>query len=284
MNIYGVKVNINFFTWVFLFFFVVTGYFKEMFFIILTVLIHELSHIYAAKKVGIDVLQLDIYPFGGTAILDSIVFIRPDLEIIIALSGPISNIFFSFLIIFISQLMNINLEYLIKFNVIMAAFNLLPGLPLDGGRVLKSILAHFIGFYKAVLITVYSSYFIGIIILYYSILYNINDIKYIYSIFGIILIIAAKKEINKSKFLHIRNLLYKKSEFHKKGSMTVNTIAVLETEKIHKIINNFIPGKYHVIIIVDKDLKEKLRINETELFEYAIKDGLNSTIGDILKS
>lgn len=283
MKICGIKVNINPFTWIFAVLLIFAGYFLELSAIMLTVLVHELSHIYAAKKVKIEVLQIDIFPFGGTIVLDSIAFIRPDLEILIAFAGPMSNIFFSFFLVLVSQLTGIDMNYLIKINLGMAAFNLLPGLPLDGGRIVKSILSCFIGFNNAVTATVFSSYTISFFMLYYSIstIYREN-INFISTIFAVLLIIAAKKEKNKAAFLHLRDAAYKKAEFYKRGIMNVNHIAVLEKEELKKIINCFIPMKYHVIIVLDRDLREKFRVTETQLFDYAVQKGLNSHIGDII--
>lgn len=283
MKIYGIKININPFTWIFALFLIFAGYFLELSAIMLTVLIHEMSHIYIARKVNIEVMQIDIFPFGGTIVLDSVAFIRPDLEILIAFAGPMSNIFFSFFLVLISQLTGINIDYLLKINLEMAAFNLLPGLPLDGGRIVKSILSCFIGFNNAVLAMVYSSYAISFFMIYYSIstIYRGNK-NFIFIIVAILLIIAAKREKSKAAFLHLRDAAYKKAEFLKRGIMSVNHIAVLEREELKKVINSFIPMKYHVIIVLDRDLREKFRVTETQLFDYAVKYGLNSNIGDII--
>lgn len=283
MKIYGIKININPFTWIFVILLIVTGYPAELAAILLTVLVHEFGHVYAAKKFNIEVLQIDIFPFGGIAVLDSIVFVRPDIEILIALAGPLSNIFFAFFIMLISQLTDINMDYLIKMNAGMAAFNLLPGLPLDGGRVVKGILSCFIGFNKAVRATIFTSYVISSLMLYYSIntIFK-EDINFVSAILAVLLIIAAKKEKSKVAFLHLRDAAYKKAEFYKRGMMSVSHIAVLEKEELKNIINNFVPMKYHIIIILDKNLREKLYITETQLFDYAVKNGLNSRIGDII--
>jgi stage IV sporulation protein FB len=282
MNIDGLRIKINPLTWVFILLLITTGYYVELVNITLSVLIHELSHAYIAKKLKINILQIEIFPFGGAAILDSVVFVRPDIEILIALAGPLSNIIFVFILLMIMQFTGLSFDYLVKINITMALFNLLPGIPLDGGRVLKSILSRFLGLTRAMNYSIYSAYFISLIMIYYAI-YSIKDggINYVLIILAILLFFSSKNEKKMAIFFHLRDVAYKKSEFLKKRSMAVNHIAVLEDEKIGKIINCFLPLKYHIIIVLDKNLREKCRITETQLLDYAVSYGLNKCIGDI---
>lgn len=284
MKLRGIEVKIHFSTFVFALLFIAAGFTKELIAIFVTVFIHELGHIYIAKKLKVEVLQVNIYPFGGIALLDSIVFIRPDLEVLTALAGPMSNIFFAFFGEFISQILQLDIEYFIKANIAMAFFNLLPGLPLDGGRVLKSVLSYFISLRKAISIAIFSSYAISLIMLYYLLKDIFNwKLNIVYAFLSVLLVVAANKEKKAAAFLQMRDLFRKKAEFYKKGLMSVHQIAVLEQETIANVIKSFIPAKYHVIIILDDKFREKYRITETQLFEYASEHGLYLSIGEIIK-
>lgn len=282
MNAFGVKIKVNPFTWVFILLLVFTGYLVEFINIVLTLFIHELSHAYAAKKLKVEILEVDIFPFGGAFILDSSAFLRPDIEILIALAGPLANLVFVLLLNMFGEITGFYQEYLIKINIIMCLFNLLPGLPLDGGRTLKSILSTYIGVTKAYKFTSYISYVISFLMLYigiYSILNGSNN--YELFILSVFLFIAAKSEKKLSIYFHLRDVAYKKADFYKRGHMDVKLIAVLENQKINKIINCFLPLKYHIIVVLDKNLMEKYRLTETELFDYIISNGLDNYIGDI---
>ncbi|AFK87116.1 peptidase M50 [Thermoanaerobacterium aotearoense SCUT27] len=283
MKIDDVKIKINPFTWVFILLLVLAGLYIELIDIILTVAIHEVSHYLVAKKLNINMIQIEIFPFGGAAVFDSEIFIRPDLEIIIALAGPLSNAVFIMILIIVSQIIGTQLDYLIRINVLMCAFNLLPGVPLDGGRALKSVLSNFIGLTRANNIAVKISYAISLLLVYGSILTFVNGNKnYVLITMAVFLIISARNERRLSQYFNLRDLIYKKEELFKRGIMNVRTVAVLENQKLIKIINCFLPLKYHIIVVLDKNLKEKKRLTETELFDFAIENGLYLPIGEIL--
>lgn len=109
-----------------------------------SVLLHELGHSLVAKAQGITVNSITLFLFGGIASLDREAK-TPTASLLVAIAGPLVSI--SLFGIFFSVdrfLNNSGLVYYIasdlaKINLVLALFNLIPGLPLDGGQVLKSI-------------------------------------------------------------------------------------------------------------------------------------------------
>lgn len=127
--------------------------------LVLSVILHELGHAFAAAAFHIPTRDITMYPFGGVASIEKLPE-KPLQELIIALAGPLVN----FLIIgFLSaglflggvgwekemsyyfQLHQLTVtDYFFQLaylNFFLAAFNLLPAFPMDGGRVLRAILA-----------------------------------------------------------------------------------------------------------------------------------------------
>ena len=116
------------------------------------VTLHELGHVAAARYFGVRVPRILLLPIGGMAEMESIPR-RPREEIIIALAGPaVNNVIIGILMIFVRfpegwspfylELSVAGLgRYLVVANVIMGVFNLLPAFPMDGGRVLRALLA-----------------------------------------------------------------------------------------------------------------------------------------------
>lgn len=109
-----------------------------------SVIFHELSHSLVAKHYKIPVASITLFVFGGLARIGR----EPSSarqEFNIAIAGPISSFFLSAVFYFVGRYSG-NLEmvgatsrWLAEINFILAAFNLAPGFPLDGGRVLRSI-------------------------------------------------------------------------------------------------------------------------------------------------
>ncbi len=115
--------------------------------IFICVLLHELGHALTAKRFGIQTHDITLYPFGGVASITSQPAAVP--ELLIALAGPLVNVAIAgALYPFITlpsltgpQPTQVALpERLFLTNLALAAFNLLPALPMDGGRVLRALL------------------------------------------------------------------------------------------------------------------------------------------------
>jgi len=111
-----------------------------------SVLLHELAHSLVAKRRGIPVNSITLFFFGGVSNLEEEPK-KPMAEFTMAIVGPGMSLVLA-LIFWLFSLIPANetsplaamLNYLALINLILAVFNLLPGFPLDGGRVLRSII------------------------------------------------------------------------------------------------------------------------------------------------
>jgi Zn-dependent protease len=114
------------------------------------VLLHELSHCFVAKRMGIEVRQITLFIFGGVSEMAQTSSSSPIVEFRTTIAGPLSSLCLGVIFLAAAYLLNglvdrIVLEmvrYLYYVNFLLAAFNLIPGVPLDGGRVLRSYLWH----------------------------------------------------------------------------------------------------------------------------------------------
>lgn len=110
-----------------------------------SVLIHELAHSFMAEARGLRVSSITLFVFGGVSNINSEPTTAQD-ELLISIVGPVSSLVLGGLFygLWVATGAGIGpvegvLIYLASINVLLAIFNLIPGFPLDGGRVLRAI-------------------------------------------------------------------------------------------------------------------------------------------------
>ncbi len=138
------------------------------------VVLHELGHSMAALRYGVPVKQIVLLPIGGVAQLSRIPE-EPVQEFVIAIAGPLVNFALALLMLVAGLLVGIDLElrglaamlgnirdlslssifnYVFISNLFLGVFNLLPAFPMDGGRVLRALLATRLEYARATSIAV----------------------------------------------------------------------------------------------------------------------------------
>jgi stage IV sporulation protein FB len=120
------------------------------------VLLHEFGHILMARRFGVRTPDVILLPIGGVARLERIPSV-PRQEFLIALAGPAVTLAIAFLLFLVlsstgsaPRLGTLEpdldlLQFLYRTNVFLLAFNLIPAFPMDGGRVLRALLASRLG-------------------------------------------------------------------------------------------------------------------------------------------
>lgn len=123
----------------------------------LCVVLHEFGHSLVAQRLGIDVADITLLPIGGVARLKTLPD-KPVDEIKIAVAGPLVNVVLAPIFLGLALAFGVNLSplpglaaaqhslggaffYLGLVNIGLVVFNLIPAFPLDGGRVLRGLLA-----------------------------------------------------------------------------------------------------------------------------------------------
>ncbi|MDD1775693.1 MAG: CBS domain-containing protein [Methanobacterium sp.] len=122
----------------------------------ITVVLHELTHSYVAKRYGVEIERIVLLPIGGVSAMKELPR-DPRQELRIALAGPLTNLVIAAvlypLFLLLGNTLSPSLSFLlynfILLNLLLGAFNLLPAFPMDGGRVLRAYLAERMNFIRA---------------------------------------------------------------------------------------------------------------------------------------
>jgi Zn-dependent protease/CBS domain-containing protein len=138
------------------------------------VVLHELGHSIAAQNYGIDVREIILLPIGGVARLERIPE-NPKQEFVIAIAGPAVNFAIAIVLLALDALLGLGgrfdspeqmlaamttvsvpaiFNYVFVVNLFLAFFNLIPAFPMDGGRVLRALLATRMDYARATMIAV----------------------------------------------------------------------------------------------------------------------------------
>jgi len=114
------------------------------FLLFVSVAVHELSHSFIAIRYGQSILSITLFIFGGVAQMKGEPA-HPKAEFRMAIAGPLSSFLLS-LIFFLSyrlvtgEIVKALFQYLSQLNLILGAFNLIPGFPMDGGRLVRAFI------------------------------------------------------------------------------------------------------------------------------------------------
>src|SRR5215203_4058606 len=152
------------------------------------VVLHELGHALTAKRFKIVTRDITLYPIGGIASMESLPD-KPGQELLVALAGPAVNVVIAAgLWIYMQsadlmpdltklkssdEIQNVPFVFnLFAANVVLVVFNLIPAFPMDGGRVLRAILAFKMDRTKATRIAATIGQFMAMIFVFFGFFFN----------------------------------------------------------------------------------------------------------------
>ncbi|HRO08258.1 MAG TPA: site-2 protease family protein [Saprospiraceae bacterium] len=183
-------------------------------FVFVCVVLHEYGHALTAKKFGVDTLDIIVSPIGGVARMKFIPD-KPAQEFLITLNGPLVNLILGILIgvvmyfvtgKFSLDLSTYNLDDPLDFvrllslvNFTLFFFNLIPAFPMDGGRILRSLLALKYGKVKATRI----ASFVGRVFAIGFVIFGVFDQQLMLSLIGIFIYMMAGQEYSQTKLQSI---------------------------------------------------------------------------------
>lgn len=250
------------------------------------VFLHEIVHYITARSLGFLGFDIEILPIGAVLKLKNLDEASPLEDIIISVSGPLFNIIVGIISYIFLLKINYNLYiYFTLTNLSLGLFNLIPALPLDGGRIFRDLLNIKSYYKKANKITIDLSLIIGssLIIIYFILLClnNKNLYQFNVGLIGVFIVVYSLKERERVVYLIMGDIIKKKFKFLKRRYIENRTISVYSKENLLYLMNLIDKNRYNVFYILDENMHILDIIYEIEVIE-ALKEHGNITIEEYI--
>lgn len=246
-------------------------------------LIHELAHIITAGLFGVGISRITVYPFGISASLSDGYIPGSYKEFFTALAGPLSNAALFFPCLFLYRLNGAELLFLCaKINAAMCLLNLIPALPLDGGRMLKSVLSFPFGIIRAYNITLrFSRIPILCIVCTALLVFFVNDFNFSLLLVSAFLLQNLCSEQKNLTIITVREILNRKSEYKKMWECRTKTLCVTADTPARSILRHLSFDRACVIHVIDHRGTIFKTLTEARVLSALCNDGIRISYGSI---
>ncbi|MDD6203869.1 MAG: site-2 protease family protein [Firmicutes bacterium] len=287
-KICGVTVKINPLLAVMAALWLISGYWSTALVIFLLLLLHELGHILAAAGFSVRIYELELLPFGSCAKMDSIFEGHPVKESVIAASGPAVSLIFAVtactLRCYFPNLMPNELELAEQYGYLIAGFNLIPVLPLDGGRILRALLSRRCDFGRATRIVAAMGIAAGtglVIWGIYTVAVGKPDI--LLPMLGIFLVFSAWDQYRQGRFELAKCLLNRQKTQYRCESLYVKELAIRQDMKISGVLRLLKDDdKYYVFKVLDGNMQVTGTFDERLLQQEMLRRSSDCTVKEML--
>ncbi len=263
-----------------------TGHLSRMWIAFTVVFMHELSHALIAETYGLRVDRIEIWPFGGIARIDGLGSQDPDVEMMVAMAGPIQNFLLAALAWSLEGKVGVPsplVREFITLNLGLGALNLLPVAPLDGGRLARVYLGRRLGHARAERVVTEAGLWmarglIGIALLCLA----FGRLPFNLAIFSAFLYWGARGQRSQSSYWIIRDLAVRPSRFQQRPIWRVDDLAVRESTPVGKVLEVMRPMHYHRVSVLDSELRPLGVLSEEDLIAGLHHHGPSITVGNLL--
>lgn len=137
------KIRVDISTYVIVLLSFLAGYFEYTFLTIIIIIVHEMGHFLTGYFLKLKVKEISLFMFGGVTIFDEDLNLNIFKELLVVVMGPVVQMLFYMIVYYLytKGFVSVNtMKKVSTINLILLEFNLLPILPLDGGKILNNIL------------------------------------------------------------------------------------------------------------------------------------------------
>ena len=256
---------------------------RELVILSASVMLHELGHALAARLLNARVVELELMPVGGAARLDNVWKLRPGQLMGVALAGPAMNL----LIVLLCRALprgpwDWAAAHATRQNAALMLFNLLPALPLDGGRVLCGLLSRRLSPAAAARVGVRLGFGLAFGLLALSarslMRGRLNLSPMLAALF---MILTAPSELRCAGGAALASLMERQEELRREGVLPARVFAVTPETELDRLLPLLRPGQVHLFLCVGEAGQ---RFVPEEAVWRALLDGGRRTVGDAARS
>ncbi len=250
-------------------------------------LTHELAHLLVINGYGLKLHRVIILPIGARMEISGLSD-RMDLEAPVALAGPLNNFFLLGLGLLVGSTGVVDgylWEFFLSANLVLAMFNLIPVLPLDGGRLLRSYLGETVGLVQAErMMAHWGTYWgLGFVALaaYLAIRYDL--FLWVLCAMGVLLMIHSRSQLSQLSVRSLQNLYHRKRNAEKRVHPPhIEHIPAYSSETVVSVSKRFGRHGYAIIWVLDESLILVGTLTEQQL-RAAVNEGkARRSLGELL--
>lgn len=273
-SISGVSVRVHALTFPMLMLSCMLGGGQDMALLTISVLLHEGGHILMARLLRVRVVELELMPVGGAARLESVWGLRGGLLIATALAGPAVNALLVLMGVAAASLGVRGMGALVRINAALFMFNLLPALPMDGGRIVCGILTRFMPPIRSARWGVRLGFAASVCLILLSARtlktgpFNVTPL-----LAALFIVTGASHEVNQASAAALESLVIRRGELAREGVLPVRFLAVMSDTALSAALGALTPRRVHVYLCMDGDMRARSWLTEKELLDALLEGG-----------
>lgn len=235
---------------------VLTGHLRFMLLAVISILMHEGAHAGIAWAFGQPPNQIELSPLGAVMRLEDDNALSFWKRIVMLLAGPAMTFGLCWVSLHLARARMISPEWaamLFMTNVSILLLNLLPVLPLDGGRVLSLLLECFIKphIVSRIMFILGTSLGLGLIVLNIWSSYKLGAWNLSLAFIGCCMMYCAAAATTTRAMAELRYLMDRRISLERRGLRKADTIMILHTQKLYQLVKSLPPHRLIQYIIIE---------------------------------
>jgi stage IV sporulation protein FB len=256
--------------------------------VLISALLHETAHALAALAAGVHMRELILSPFGGALHIDGLWAYRPGQIAVVALAGPLMSLLVMMgaaSLAWAGLVPESAAGVWVRINLLLAAFNLMPALPLDGGRVLAAALGLRMKSARALRVGVMMGYLLGAMMVALVIwqFASARRLNLTFVLCAVYLFISGPAENRAAGGAELLSLLSRADELRDEEIMPIAWIAAHRDARCTDVLRRLRTRRIHRIAVYDDALRLMGILEERALIAAASRSD-PCAIGDFLAS